>query len=234
MSFLSVHDVRNTLLSSLSPADLSQILPMFNRVWLEQESLLLAVEDPLDYAYFPESSIVSVITRGDNHRGCYVGLYGFEGFGGLGAALGVPTSPNSEVVQFGGFAYRISGVDLRQAMISLPEFGRLVRCFIHVFMMQVAYTAFSNGSTRVDQRLARWLLMYQDRIRASTLAITHQRLSNMLGVRRSGVTEAVHLLEGDRLIRAQRGLIDILDRRRLENLTDGCYGRPEAEYRRLI
>jgi CRP-like cAMP-binding protein len=234
MSSAPLPIMRNKLLSSLSPAVLGQMTPMLHRTWLEQGAQLLAVEDPPDYAYFPETCIVSVIACGENQRTCYLGLYGFEGFGSMAAALGVPTSPNSEVVQSAGFAYRMRVSDLHMAAASLPEFGRLLHCFIHIFTMQIAFTAFSNGHTRVDQRLARWLLMYQDRVRASTLAITHQRLSDILGVRRSGVTEAVHVLEGNKLIRAQRGLIDILDRPRLEVLTAGTYGKPEAEYRRLI
>ncbi len=234
MSFSALPNIRNTLLSSLPPAVLEQIFPMLQRVWLEQEMLLLAVDDTPNYVYFPEASIIAVITCGENHRNCYVGLYGFEGIGCIAAALGAPTSPNSEVVEVAGFAYRMPVDDFQRAMISLPEFGRKVHRFIHIFTMQVAYTAFSNGHTRVDQRLARWLLMYQDRLRASALAVTHQRLSEILGVRRSGVTEAVHLLEGNKLIRAHRGLIDILDRPRLELLTAGSYGKPEAEYRRLI
>jgi CRP-like cAMP-binding protein len=105
--------------------------------------------------------------------------------------------------------------------------------YVHVFMMQLANTVLAN-SARIEQRLARWLLMYQDRIRGVSLAVTHQALSSMLGVRRAGITEAIHVLEGRKMIRSQRGLINILDRPRLEMMTAGSYGGPEAEYRRLI
>jgi hypothetical protein len=226
--------IRNTLLFQLPAFELEEIEPMLTRVWLPADAQLLGVEHRADYAYFPESVIISVITHGDNHRHCYTGLYGFEGFGSLTTLLGVPTSPHDEVVQLGGYAYQIRATDLHDLVITLPEFRRRLNCYAHIFMMQISYTAFANGSTRVDQRLARWLLMYQDRLHASSIAITHQRLSDMLGVRRSGITEALHLLEGNGLVRAQRGLIDILDRPRLRLLTAGSYGRPEAEYQRLI
>jgi CRP-like cAMP-binding protein len=228
-----MESLRNTLLSRLPEHELEQIFPLLDRIWLSADTKLFSVEDRPDYAYFPESSLVGVLTCAEDERLCYVGFYGFEGFGSLATALGVPSTGHTEIVQVAGYAYRIKAADLHAAIVELGQLRRELNCYIHVFMMQIAGTALSNG-TRVEQRLARLLLMFQDRMQASTLAITHQRLSDILGVRRSGITEAVHLLESDRLIRAQRGLIDILDRPRLEKLTAGCYGRPEAEYRRLI
>ena len=228
-----MESLRNTLLSRLPEQELEQIFPLLDRIWLAADTELLCVENRPDYAYFPESSLVGVIASADDERLCYVGYYGFEGFGSLATVLGVPNSGHYEIVQVAGYAYQIKATDLRLATASLVQLRRVLNCYIHVFMMQVAGTALSNG-TRVEQRLARLLLMFQDRMRASTLAITHQRLSDILGVRRSGITEAVHLLESDRLVRGQRGFIDILDRPRLGLLTAGCYGRPEAEYRRLI
>jgi DNA-binding transcriptional MocR family regulator len=101
-------------------------------------------------------------------------------------------------------------------------------------MTQIADTALANSSLRIDQRLARWILMIQDRLRTSSIAVTHQRLSDLLGVRRSGVTDAVHLLEESHMIRARRGMLDVLDRPQLKNLAAGCYGKPEAAHERLI
>ena len=225
--------MRNNLLAHLPEQEFRELFPLLTRVWLPADTQLLSVEEQPDYAYFPENSIVAVITCDDHDRNCYVGFYGFEGFGSLATVLGIPTSANHEIVQFGGFAYQIRTNELRRLFNSLRGLRRLLLCYVHVFMMQLAGTVLS-GSTRVEQRLARLLLMYQDRIRTSSIAITHQRLSEMLGVRRSGITEAVHVLEGEKLIRAHRGVLDILDRSRLVLLTAGCYGKPEAEYRRLI
>ncbi len=209
-------------------------MPFLTYLWLPPDARVLAVEERPDYVYFPESVIISVIACGDNERNCYVGLYGFEGFGSVAAALDVPTSQADEVVQHGGFAYQIRTSDLHSLLQKLPELRRKLQFYVHVFLMQVSYTAFANSNIRVEQRLARLLLMYQDRTRTSSLTITHQRLAEILSVRRSGITESIHLLEGEKLIHAQRGLIDILDRPRLAALTAGSYGAPEAEHLRLI
>jgi CRP-like cAMP-binding protein len=226
--------IRSTLLSHLPDGEIKEIAPLLTHVWLPADTKILEVEERLDYTYFPESAILAVVTRGCNGRNCYSGLYGHEGLGSISAVLGIPTSPNDEVVQRAGYAYRIRTVDLQSLLGRLPGLRRRLHRYVHVFMMQVAYTALANGCTRLDQRLARWLLMYQDRARISSLAITHQRLSEILGVRRSGVTEALHILEGERLIRGRRGLIDILNRPKLILLTGGSYGTPEAEYLRLV
>lgn len=225
--------LRNQLLTQLPPHELKQITPVLDRVWLPAGMQLASIEERPDFAYFPETSIVAVVTSADDNVECYVGFYGFEGFGSSSIVLGAPASASHEVVQCAGWAYRIRTADLMPLMAGTGELRRLLLCYVHVLMMQIAYTAFSH-SRRVEQRLARLLLMYQDRLRVSSLAVTHQRLSVMLGVRRPGITEALHLLEGAKLIRAQRGLIDILDRPGLQSLTGGCYGKPEAEYRRLI
>lgn len=101
-------------------------------------------------------------------------------------------------------------------------------------MTQVAQTAFANGAATVEHRLARWLLMAQDRQASDELQLTHEFISIMLGVRRSGVTDALHELERKRLIRGARGVIEIRNRSRLVALAGGIYGVPEAQYERLI
>lgn len=227
-------NIRNAMLAGLPPSELGQIRPSLGPVWLEAEEPLLDVAEAPQFVYFPESSIISVATWAEGDRHTLIGIYGYEGCGSIAAVLDAPTSPNTETVQFPGYANRMPVPHLRKLLDACPGFRRRLLHFVHIFTMQVAYTAVANSHNRVEQRLARWLLMYQDRVRRSSLVITHQRLSHILGVRRSGVTEAIHLLEGRRFIRAQRGVIDILDRPSLEALTGGCYGRPEAEHRRLI
>ena len=106
--------------------------------------------------------------------------------------------------------------------------------FVHIFMSQTAHTALVNGRSIVVERLARWLLMCQDRIDGDEVTITHDFLSTMLGVRRSSVTDALHLLESNQLIKAERGRIKILNREKLEATAGSAYGVPEAEFRRLL
>lgn len=224
----------NSLLSHVPASELDAVRPFLTRRWLPEDAEICRFEQPSDQLYFPESAIVSVIVKGDDGRRCNIGIYGSEGFGNLAAFLDCDSSPPIEVVQAGGYAISIQAKELQRIIDELPELRRMLYRYVRIFMMQVAYTALSNSSNRIEQRLARWLLMFQDRMCGCSLSITHQRLSNLLGVRRPGVTEAIHMLEGRKLIRARRGLVDILDRPRLELLTAGCYGRPEAEYKRLI
>jgi CRP-like cAMP-binding protein len=101
-------------------------------------------------------------------------------------------------------------------------------------MTQTAHTAIANARANIEQRLARWILMAHDRIQSSYLPLTHEFLALMLGVRRAGVTEALHALEGKRLIKSLRGQVKILNRKGMERIAGGLYGVPEAEYRRLI
>jgi CRP-like cAMP-binding protein len=106
--------------------------------------------------------------------------------------------------------------------------------YIHCSDMQLAYSALANARYSLHERLARWLLMCHDRIDGDDLPLTHEFLALMLGVRRSGVTEQIHILEGNHSIKATRANIRILDRTKLEQVAGGCYGVPEKEYRRLI
>ncbi len=228
-------NVGNELLSNLSKDDFNKILPFMTRISLQQDTQLTPVNEVPEYAYFPESGIVSVVAYAADDRRFHVGMYGAEGFGSIPTVLGAGKSPTAEFVQSSGYAYRISTDDLNRAAERSPAFRTLLLRFVHVFLTQVAFTALAGSSPhRVDQRLARCLLMWQDRIRGTALQVTHLALSAILGVRRAGITEAVHDLEGQKMIRAQRGLINILDRPRLEKLAADCYGPPEAEYRRLI
>jgi CRP-like cAMP-binding protein len=224
---------RNKLLANTPNNELSDIAPLLKLVWLDQDHELFSPNAPIGYTYFPESGVVSVVACAGDHRRCHGGIYGSEGFGSLATVLGIRTSSNSEIVQVSGYAHRIASDDLRSLLSSTPNFHRLLLRYIHSFTLQIAHTALSTASTRIEQRLARWLLMLQDRIGGRMLAITHQRLAEILGVRRSGITEAVHMLEGRGLLSAKRGVIDILDRPGLIVLSAGCYGPAEAEFDRL-
>jgi CRP-like cAMP-binding protein len=221
-------------LSALSDPAFERIESKLNRVWLIPETQIATPGKQPEFVYFPESGGISVLTCGQGGRSGHVGFYGYEGAGSVAIVLGVPHCSFREVVQFGGNAQRIAARDLEDSLSSCPELRSLLLSYAHVLMTQIADTALANGSLRIDQRLARWLLMIQDRLRASTIAVTHQRLSDLLGVRRSGVTDAIHLLEENHLIRARRGMIDIVNKRNLQTLAAGSYGKAEAAYERLI
>jgi CRP-like cAMP-binding protein len=137
-------------------------------------------------------------------------------------------------MQVAGEGQRISAGKLRQAMHKIPSLRGLFLKYVQAFMMQTAHTAVANGRAKLDARLARWILMAHDRLDGRKLPLTHEFLSLMLGVRRAGVTDTLAVLEDQKLIRALRGEIQVLDRKGIENAATGSYGIPEAEYKRLI
>ena len=137
-------------------------------------------------------------------------------------------------MQVAGAGHRIKAATFRRVVQQSPSLHRLLDRFVHVFTTQTAQTALAHASSSIEERLARWLLMCNDRIDGPDIAITHKFLAMMLGVRRPGVTDAIHVLEGRGLIRAARSKITIRDRDKLEAVAGASYGLPETEYRRLI
>ena len=213
----AVEHVHNRLLATLPAADLAALRPLLEWVDLEARQVLEVPGRPIKDAYFIERGLVSVVgTAEPDHR------------------IGDDRSANETLVQSAGSALRISAANLRQAMLEIPPLTALLLRYAHVFLLQGHQTALANGRGKLDERLARWLLMWHDRLGSDELVITHEFLALLLGVRRQGVTEALHALEGLGLIRASRSLIRIVDRGGLHITANGFYGVPEAEYERSI
>ncbi len=183
---------------------------------------------------FPETAIISVVARNHGGRSIEAGLIGFDGMTGIAVVLGDDQSPNETYVQLAGVGHVISAADLKSALDDLPDMRLTFLRYAHTFMVQTAQTALANGRAKIDERLARWLLMASDRVEDPEMNLTHEFLSLMLGVRRPGVTDALHRLEGEHLIRARRSSISIRDRAGLELVADGSYGVSERDYERLF
>ena len=195
---------------------------------------MVAANTPIEHVHFVQSGIVSVVAQSSEGRRIEVGIVGSEGFSGLPLALGAGQSPNQEFVQVPGTALRMPVAEFRRAAAAMPEFRSLLLCYVHAFMTQVAQSLLSVGADHLGPRLARWLLMCQDRVHGPVLPLTHEFISMMLSVRRSGVTDTIHILEGEKLIKATRGQILILDRPGLLLFAGNSYGVPEQEYMRVI
>ena len=163
-----------------------------------------------------------------------MGLIGREGMTGLPIVFGNHRSPHATYIQMPGKGKCIPATELRKATQTSLSLRDSLLKFVQAFGVQTTHTAVSNAQSRLDVRLARWLLMAHDRIGDDTLALTHEFLSLMLGVRRPGVTEALHALREQGLISYGRGLITVEDRKGMERKAGTAYGVPEAEYRRLI
>jgi CRP-like cAMP-binding protein len=225
---------RNRLLAALSPRDLRRLSSSLEPTSLEARQVLDGPHDSIKHAYFVESGLISVVGTAEPDHRIEVGMVGREGMTGLGIVLGDDRSANATIVQSAGTALRISSAALREAMKVHPAFAAILLRYVNVFIAQASQTALANGRGRLDERLARWLLMWHDRLGDADLIITHEFLALLLGVRRPGVTVALHDLEGRGLIRANRSLVRIIDRDGLQLAANGFYGIPEAEYDRSI
>jgi CRP-like cAMP-binding protein len=163
-----------------------------------------------------------------------VGLIGREGMTGLPVVLGDDRTPHSSYVQATGTAQCMPALDLANAMDKSRSLRDCLLKYVQAFGVQTTHTAICNARSRLDQRLARWLLMAHDRLGTDHMPLTHEFLSLMLGVRRAGVTEALQALKTKGLVAANRGQVTIQDRKGLERVAGTAYGIPESEYRRLF
>jgi CRP-like cAMP-binding protein len=224
----------NHLLSRLQSTDLALLQPHLEHVDLPLRKQLEDRNRHIQYAYFLEDGLASVVAKGANDSSIEVGLIGFEGMTGLAVVMGEDRAPHSTFMQAAGTGHRISANALRYAMERSPELHRLFLRFAHAFFIQTTYTALSNGRSKVEERLARWLLMAHDRLKGDELPLTHEFLGLMLGVRRSGVSTALKILAERGLIHHSRRLIRVTDREGLMKAANGAYGRPELEFEKLF
>ncbi|WP_210496899.1 Crp/Fnr family transcriptional regulator [Microvirga antarctica] len=226
--------VQNRLLQRMAPGDFDRIQPFLERVDLPLRLVLVHQNIPFHHVWFLEEGLGSIIAAALDDEKVEVAHVGRDGLAGKSAILGVTQSTNMTFMQIAGSGFRMPTDRLTQAMDESKTLRPFLMRYVHVAMTQLSQTALANGRYNLQERLARWLLMCHDRSSDDDLALTHEFLSLMLGVRRSGVTEAIHLLEGMHLIKATRGQVRILKRDKLEQIAGGCYGVTEAEYSRLI
>jgi CRP-like cAMP-binding protein len=224
----------NTLLLSLSSSDFDLLAPHFEAVTLGLRKMLEKPNWRIQDVYFPETGFASVVALQRNGKEVEVGLIGREGMTGLAIVLGNHRSPHATYIQVAGKGHSIPASQLRQAMQESLSLRDSLLKFVQAFGVQTSHTAICNARSKLDQRLARWLLMAQDRIQGDILPLTHEFLSVMLGVRRPGVTVALKALRERGLISYQRGEITIKDRKGVARVAGDAYGTPESEYRRLI
>jgi CRP-like cAMP-binding protein len=224
----------NRLLAALPRSDRLPMIAGCEPVEHGASEVLFEPGDRLRHVHFPTTVLVSLATPINGSPGLEVGLVGDEGMLGTPLVLGVDVTPLQAIVQRAGVSLRMGAVEFRHELGARPALRRLLDRYLFVRMTQLAQ---STGCTRyhiVEGRLARWLLMTQDRARSNAIHITHEFLALMLGVRRAGVTKAALSLQNRGLIRYSRGDIVILDRRGLELAACACYGADRATYRRIL
>jgi CRP-like cAMP-binding protein len=225
---------RNTLLQRLSHSDLDLLEPHLSRVDLPLRTPLENAHSPIEHVYFLEEGIASVVAKIRDGGDTEVGLVGFEGMTGALVVLGGDRAVHDTYMQIAGTGLRMPASALVKAMSASMTLKALLLLYVQTLFIQTSYTALVNARLKLDERLARWLLMCQDRVRGDRFAVTHEFIAVMLGVRRPGVTIAIQDLEGMGLIKATRGEILILKRDALVHMASGTYGEPEREYERLL
>jgi CRP-like cAMP-binding protein len=234
MSAFHQDQVLNTLLRIIPADTFDRLSPMMRSVDLPLRHTLVHQDQPTNEVCFIERGLGSVVASSTDDETIEVGHVGREGMSGVHVLLGVDSTPNRTFMQVAGAGIAVPVAELLAVLRTNPPVYDLFLRYVHSCELQLAHSALANGRYSVHERLARWLLMCHDRLDGDDLPLTHEFLSIMLGVRRSGVTDQIHILEGTHAIKATRGKIHILDRPQLEKIAGGCYGIPEQEYRRLI
>ena len=224
----------NRLLAGLPHKERQHFLTRCERVVLEFSEVLAEPGEVIRYVYFPTESFISLIARINQHASLEVGLVGDEGMLGASLVLDVDVSPLHALVQGAGLALRMAVGPFRHELDRSPALQQILKRYLYVELGQLAQTAACNRFHVVEGRLARWLLMTQDRAHADAFHITHEFLATMLGVRRVGVTKAASALQHYKLISYHRGEISILDRSGLEAVSCSCYAADKATYARML
>ena len=219
----------NRLLATLPKNEYKRLLPQMKTVNLVLGEELYEPGDVIKYVYFPNNSIISLISKLSETAWLEVGMVGNEGMAGLAVFMGVSSSSTRALVQGSGTAMRMSSAAVRTEANRLGSLHRLLHRYSHSLLTQVSQSSACNLSHLVNARLARWLLMTYDRLGAEEFPLTQEFLSNMLGVRREGVSKAAGALQAAKLIRYSRGIITLLDRGGLEAKSCECYAIIKAE-----
>ena len=216
--------VGNEILLSLPPKERDEIFPLLVFVELRTHDVLHEPGEVIKYGYFLNTGMVSILTVLAEGKSVEVGLTGKDGLVGLPLLVGFTSGPTQAVVQIAGNAFRIPARALAQVVKKCPVLANLLQRYVQTLAMQGTQVAACNRLHEVDQRLARWLLMCQDRIDSNLVPLTQEFLAHMLGTRRASVTVAAGVLQKAGLITYQRGHVNIVDRTRLEAACCECYG----------
>ena len=226
--------VENHLIEMLPRKDRLSLLAICEPVQLVLSEVLYEPGKPTRHVYFPTGGFISLVAQLEGHPGLEVGMVGREGMLGAQLALGVVIAPLHAVVQGAGAAWRIGVRGFRRELAGSAALRQSMDRYIHVLMTQLAASAACVRFHLVGPRLARWLLMTQDRAHADGFRVTHEFLAYMLGVRRVGITSAAVALQRSGLIEYHRGEVTVLDRKGLQAVACTCYAADLQAYTKAI
>ena len=224
----------NQLLAALPEAEWQRWLPQLERVEMPLGQVLYESGTTLSHVYFPLTAIVSLLYVMENGASAEVSVVGNEGFVGMALLMGGDSTPSQAIVQSAGHAYRLAAKLFKEEFHRHSEMQVLLLRYMQALITQMTQTAVCNRHHSVEQQLCRWLLLCLDRVPGDQLYMTQELMSNMLGVRREGITEAAGSLQKHGAIKYARGRIAVLDRAIIEKLSCECYAVVRKETDRLM
>jgi CRP-like cAMP-binding protein len=224
----------NKLLAALSPQCYKRLMPHLEPIAFELGDILYHPKEAIRFVYFPHKSIISMVNILEDGLMVEVGVVGGEGMVGIPLLSGDNISPHQAVIQVAGGGMRMKAGAFREEINKHAELNNLVQRYMQALFNQVAQTAACNRLHPIVERLARWMLLTQDRMESEILHLTHDFIATMLGARRAGVTIAAGTLQAAGIITYHRGTVVIQDRERLEEASCECYKIVRDEYTRLL
>lgn len=226
--------MENLLLSNLPADSLAALRPHLERVTLRHGDYAIVPDEPIRHFHFPVSCLLSMVTTMEDGSSVECNTIGREGTSGIPVLLDAETTTMPTFCQVPGDALRVRADVIKDAYENNRGVRKYFNRYIHTVIVTGSHSAACNRLHGLEERLCRWLLMSSDGVGSDALALTHEYLAVMLGVRRAGVTEAAVKMKEAGLITYRRGDIQILDRKGLEAESCECYGRTKAEYARLF
>ena len=224
----------NRLLGLLPRGDYERLRPHLHPIALEYRQSLYRAHKPIEFVYFIETGVGSLVNTMANGDAAEVGTIGNEGMVGLPLLFGDDRAPTSVYVQVPGAGLRMKATLFTTELARSASMRTVMLRYAHAFFNQVAQSAACNQFHSLQQRCCRWLLMTRDRMQSDEFLLTQEFLAMMLGVQRTGVTAAAGALQRAGLIRYKRGNVTIIDRRRLKQRSCECYGISKREFDRLL
>jgi CRP-like cAMP-binding protein len=226
--------LKNYLLAALTEDEFARVNDKLESVTFNLGEVLYESGEKMDHAYFPTTAIISLLYIMENGATAEIGVVGNDGIVGVALFMGGETTTSRAIVQSGGSAVKMKIKDLKAEFARGGQFQELLLLYSQALMTQISQTAVCNRLHGIEQQLCRWLLLSHDRLESDKLVMTHDLISNMLGVRREGITLAAQKLAAKNLITNKRGTMTVIDRRGLETAVCECYQVVNNEYNRLL
>ncbi len=226
--------MKNYLLAALSDADFARVNSKLESTSFKLGEVLYESGEKMEHVYFPTTAIISLLYIMENGATAEIGVVGNDGILGVSLFLGGETTTSRAIVQSAGTALKMKSKELKAEFEHGGRFRELLLRYTQALMAQISQTAVCNRLHSIEQQLCRWLLLSHDRLDSDKLVMTHDLISNMLGVRREGITLAAQKLAAKKLILNNRGTMTVIDRKGLETAVCECYQVVNSEYNRLL